>query len=144
MTEFQTIPAIPKTAWLLTDPAAPAQSASLFELGRFPLQFPVNCHPSCRKSSRKCRKQGHGDINVMHSTARARIDYGGLDCLAGSRVVNADLRPTLGIVVWVAPVCHHREGEGDDGVSVGARDTTGSETGGEIGQVAAIGSGQAG
>lgn len=39
---------------------------------------------------------------------------------------------------------YHREGEGDNGVIVGARDAAGSETGGEIGQIAAVGRGETG
>lgn len=67
---------------------------------------PVHRHPSRRKASRQLREEGVCDINVVHGTSHTRIDHGGLNRLAGTRVANADLRPALGIGVWVATVGH--------------------------------------
>ena len=50
----------------------------------------------------------------------------------------SEIRKTL-----VRKYIYHRSRESDDGVTVGARDTTGSETSAVIGQVAAIGGSQA-
>lgn len=115
-----------KTGLRLAYPTAPTQSTlpSLFDLGALPLKScsrsafrtksqaaedmptPVYGHPSCRKSSRECGKQGLRDINVIRGTPLARIDYSSLDCPAGSGVVNTDMRPTLGIGVWVGAIGH--------------------------------------
>ena len=70
---------------------------------------PMHSDPSLRKSTRKCREQGLRDINIIHGTCDARINHSGLDRQAGSRVGNADLRPTLGIGIWVATIGHLRE-----------------------------------
>lgn len=51
-------------------------------------------------------EDGQRDVNVVHGASHARIDNGGLDRLAGPRAANADLRPALGIAVWVAAVGH--------------------------------------
>ena len=70
------------------------------------IRTPVHRHPSCREASSQLREEGVRDINVVHGTSHARVDHGGLDRLAGSRAVNADLRPAFGIGVWVAAVGH--------------------------------------
>ena len=70
------------------------------------MRTPVHRYPSCRKASSQLREEGVRDINVICGTSHARVDHGGLNRLAGSRAVNADLRPAFGIRVWVAAIGH--------------------------------------